>query len=110
MYVVVCWCFNEDGILPSGLVRLLDWLEPSLNNLLPNPFSEPPEAIVSRGMGAVRDYFKDLLQEEYIAERRDVKVVIIGGAEAGKTRYERRAGATAKRVSNLFLSRVVIRR
>ena len=41
-----------------------------------------------RGVGAVRDYFKALLQEEHITKRRDVKVVIVGEAGAGKTRYE----------------------
>lgn len=70
------------------LGRLLDWLEPFQDHLLPNPFSEPPEAIVSGGKGAVRKYFEALLQEEHVIERRDVKVVIIGEAGAGKTRCE----------------------
>lgn len=65
---------------------MLDWLEHVEHQLLPNPFSAPPEAIVSRGVGAVREYFEALLQEEHISERRDVKVVIIGEAGAGKTR------------------------
>lgn len=101
-------CFVEDGILPYRLERLLDWLEsswdpswivaryPRSDNLqvflLPNPFREPPEAIVCRGGRAVRDYFEVLLQEEHITERRDVKVVIIGEAGAGKTRCERQMG------------------
>lgn len=56
---------------------------------MPNRFSQPPEAIVYRGMSVVKEYFEDLLREEgkYIAERRDVKAVIIGEAGAGKTRY-----------------------
>lgn len=58
-------------------------------HLLPNPFQQPPEAIVERGMDEVKTYFENLLQDEYV-ERREIKVVIVGEAGAGKTRYERR--------------------
>lgn len=76
---------REDGTLPDWLSYFLDWIKPFQSGLLPNPFSQPPEAIVRHGMEAVKEYCKDL-RHDHIAECRDLKVVIIGEAGAGKTR------------------------
>lgn len=57
--------------------------------LYPNPFERPPEAVVRWGIGAVKKYFSDFFRDDYIAERRDIKAVIVGEAGSGKTRYER---------------------
>lgn len=54
--------------------------------MVPNPFQEPPEAVAQGGVGTVKDYFTDLFAEGFIAERRDVKVVIVGKEGTGKTR------------------------
>lgn len=60
-----------------------------MRGLLPNSaFREPPEAVASQGMAAVRDYFHEVFKERHISERRDLKAVIIGESGAGKTRYE----------------------
>lgn len=53
---------------------------------VPNPFREPPEAVVERGIDAVKQYFTALFAEGFTVERRDVKVVIVGREGTGKTR------------------------
>lgn len=76
--------------MPERLVKLLDNLEKverrgqlSLNN---NDFLMPPEAVVEKGLEAVRTYFRDLFSERVRIERHDVKALIIGQEGAGKTR------------------------
>lgn len=51
-----------------------------------NPFGNPPEAVVSKGMEAVMMFFEDVLKEGEVSVRRAVKAVIIGAAGSGKTR------------------------
>lgn len=81
---------NSDGGIPTRLVDLLGLLarvERRGNlSLLPNPFCEPPEAVVKQGMQFVKEYFTTLFTEGCTLERKDVKVVIVGKAGAGKTR------------------------
>lgn len=84
---------DEDGTSPNQVARFLDCLatlsEKNLNGgdlrLLPNPFSNPPEAVVSKGIESVKGFFEDVLKDE-VSHRRAVKVVIIGAAGSGKTR------------------------
>lgn len=52
-----------------------------------NPWEEPPEAVVKKGMAAVSEYFADLFQEGVApVPRRMIKVVLVGQEGAGKTR------------------------
>lgn len=55
-------------------------------NLDRNPWSEPPEAIMSQGMAAAAMYFDDLYAEPFRVRRNSVKVVLVGQEGAGKTR------------------------
>lgn len=73
---------------PQQMTELIDWLLalPTLK-LMPNPFREPPEAVVEGGMEAVRRYFTDLFAEPVTIVRRDVKAVILGKGGSGKTRW-----------------------
>lgn len=72
--------------LPPPLSELLEWLAERHSILVPNPFHEPPEAVVARGVDAVKEYFLDMFEDGFVAERRNVKAVIVGRAGAGKTR------------------------
>lgn len=54
--------------------------------LVPNPFRDPPEAVAKGGIESIEQYYKNIFAEGFVIERRDVKVVIIGKAGAGKTR------------------------
>lgn len=77
---------GKDGTPPNQVSRFLDWLEArSVCRLLPNPFDQPPAAIVSGGMWAVKGFFEAILKDE-VPQRRDLKAVIIGAAGSGKTR------------------------
>lgn len=52
-----------------------------------NPWKEPPEAVVEKGMAAVSEYFVDLFKEGVApVPRRMIKVVLVGQEGAGKTR------------------------
>lgn len=52
-----------------------------------NPWKEPPEAVVKKGMSAVSKYFADLFAEGVApVPRRMIKVVLVGQEGAGKTR------------------------
>ena len=52
-----------------------------------NPWKEPPEAVVEKGMAAVSEYFVDLFKEGIApVPRRMIKVVLVGQEGAGKTR------------------------
>ena len=83
--------------VPDGLSRLLEILceaekgEPDkVPNyklcLNPNPWAEPPEAVVEHGMTAVLTYFDDLYSAPCSVRRNSVKVVLVGQEGAGKTR------------------------
>lgn len=78
---------HSAGQLPAGLANLLARLEDiRCLRLFRNDFVEPPEALVATGMHAVKTYYMDLFAEGSTVERRDVKVVVVGMAGAGKTR------------------------
>lgn len=51
-----------------------------------NPWKEPPEAVVKKGMPAVLGYFADLFAEGVTVRRNMIKVVLVGQEGAGKTR------------------------
>lgn len=52
-----------------------------------NPWKEPPEAVVKKGMPAVREYFVDLFADGVTPVSRSmIKVVLVGQEGAGKTR------------------------
>lgn len=84
--------------LPKQLGILLAWLSKLEElhgvgiglDLRNNPWREPPEAVVEKGMQAVSEYFADLFAERVAPVRRNmIKVVIVGQEGAGKTRYAR---------------------
>ena len=83
---------SAGGAVPDGLSRLLELLrmvERTRNHALelnPNPWAEPPEAVVKSGMTAVLAYFDDLYSAPCSARRNSVKVVLVGQEGAGKTR------------------------
>lgn len=57
-----------DGTAPNKVARFLHWLAAlSSCNLLPNPFTNPPDAIVSEGMEAVKGFFEDALKYEELS-------------------------------------------
>ena len=51
-----------------------------------NPWEEPPEAVLKKGMPAVWEYFDDLFAEGTTIRRSMIKVVLVGQEGAGKTR------------------------
>jgi len=52
-----------------------------------NPWKEPPEAVVMKGMQAASEYFADLFAEGVTDRRNMIKVVLVGQEGAGKTRW-----------------------
>lgn len=88
----VCWLFDAGGVsLPKQLAELLSLLSrmeehPGLG-LHDNPWEEPPEAVVKKGMTAVSQYFADLFAEGAMIRRNMIKVVLVGQEGAGKTRF-----------------------
>ena len=82
---------SAGGAVPDGLSRLLELLRKMERRyhameLNPNPWAEPPEAVVKSGMTAVLAYFDDLYSAPCSARRNSVKVVLVGQEGAGKTR------------------------
>ncbi|CAM9177444.1 unnamed protein product [Ectocarpus sp. 8 AP-2014] len=73
------------GTIPSELRRLLETLDGADTDLGGNPWAEPPESIVTKGMESVRGYFEDLYAEPCRVQRSSVKVVLVGQEGAGKT-------------------------
>lgn len=54
--------------------------------LVPNPFREPPEAVVEKGVKAVESYLRGRLADSITVQHRQLKAVILGQRGAGKTR------------------------
>lgn len=84
-------CPNGKGgaSIPKELGVLLTWLSKLDTVNLPldnNPWVEPPEAVVKKGMRAASAYFANLFAEGATLVRRTINVVIVGEAGAGKTR------------------------
>lgn len=79
---------HSGRVLPQQLAELIAWLKDleGMSWLVPNPFHEPPEAVVQAGMEDIEMYFEDLFAEGLAAERRGMKAVIVGQEGAGKTR------------------------
>ncbi|CAM9739665.1 unnamed protein product [Ectocarpus sp. 4 AP-2014] len=74
------------GAMPSQLCRLLDVLDRVAPwNLFPNPWAEPPESVVGKGVKSIRGYFEDLYAEPCWIKRSSVKIVLVGQEGAGKT-------------------------
>ncbi|CBJ48810.1 LRR-GTPase of the ROCO family, putative pseudogene [Ectocarpus siliculosus] len=78
------------GTLPVALASLLDNFDrlDGIGGLLlsPNPWEHPPEAFVTGGMRAVRQYFEAIYKGGTTAVTRPLKVVILGKETVGKTR------------------------
>lgn len=71
----------------SKLLALISRLEKDQSGLAQNPWKEPPEAVVEKGMPAVSEYFSDLFAEGVDPVPRSmIKVVLVGQEGAGKTR------------------------
>ncbi|EGJ30029.1 MULTISPECIES: COR domain-containing protein [Moorena] len=72
---------NQLTTVPESLTKLTNLTE---LDLMVNPLETPPIEIVKNGIEAIRDYFRQLLEEgkDYIYE---AKLLIVGEAGAGKT-------------------------
>eukprot|EP00752_Nemacystus_decipiens_P018192 g16322.t1 len=74
------------GPIPSQLRRLLDFLDGlRALDVGDNPWAEPPESIVLKGVQGVRAFYEDLYSEPCRIQRNGVKIVIVGQEGAGKT-------------------------
>ncbi|CAM9322083.1 unnamed protein product [Ectocarpus sp. 12 AP-2014] len=73
------------GSIPSELHRLLETLDRAWGIRQGNPWAEPPESIVAKGMASIRGYFEDLYAEPFRAQRSSVKIILVGQEGAGKT-------------------------
>lgn len=82
------WSYTAAGFsLPKKLEELLTWLsEISTVQIFGNPWEEPPEAVMNKGMRAVSQYFTDVFAEGVTVRRSMIKVVLVGQEGAGKTR------------------------
>lgn len=88
--------FAKAGVpIPKQLGKLLVFLSKiyekhgklRVREIEDNPWKEPPEAVVKKGMPAVWEYFVDLFAEGVApVPRRMIKVVLVGQEGAGKTR------------------------
>ncbi|CAM9344602.1 unnamed protein product, partial [Ectocarpus sp. 12 AP-2014] len=78
---------SAGALFPKQLDELLASLS-KLSRLVVdrNPWQEPPEAVVERGIPAVREYFTDIFAEGVAPVSRNmIKVVLVGQGGAGKT-------------------------
>ena len=86
------WCAPGNAVgrpIPRQLRRLLDMLDRvQLLLINDNPWAEPPEPIVRKGIKHIRGYFEDLYSEPCQIQRNGVKIVLVGQEGAGKTRRE----------------------
>jgi len=73
--------YNELNILPVFIAELPLLKEISLDG---NPLEIPPYSIAKRGINAINDYFKQIIQQgvDYLYE---AKLLIVGDPGAGKT-------------------------
>ena len=90
--------YTEAGVsIPEQLGKLLAllaklegtglWFGDNKLHISNNPWKEPPEAVVEKGMPAVREYFVDLFAEGVApVPRCMIKVILVGQEGAGKTR------------------------
>ena len=72
--------FNQLTTLPESITKLsnLTWLDLSFN-----PLVTPPIEVATKGIEAIKDYFKQMKQDsDYLYE---AKLLIVGEAGAGKT-------------------------
>eukprot|EP00752_Nemacystus_decipiens_P008335 g7449.t1 len=78
---------NAAGVsIPKQLGELLALLLKVNLKMGGNPWKEPPEAVVEKGMPAVWEYFADLFAEGVAhVPRTMIKVVLVGQEGAGKT-------------------------
>lgn len=85
---IICPLVAVSLSVPKELRRLLALLSKLQSglHLTNNPWEEPPEAVLKKGMRAVSEYFTDLFAEGTTFRRRMVKVVLVGQEGAGKTR------------------------
>lgn len=89
---LVFLCTKAGGSIPEqldGLLALFHKLEQTAEHRLflnGNPWKEPPEAIVKKGMTVASEYFIDLFKEGVSVRRNMIKVVLVGQEGAGKTR------------------------
>jgi len=73
--------------IPKKLGELLSFFSKLKERALDrNPWKEPPEAVVEKGMPAVWDYFVDVFGEGVTVRRTMIKAVLVGQEGAGKTR------------------------
>ena len=78
-----------------GSVDEAQWLlsmveKKAMVGLTGNPWIMPPEAVVEKGLHAVKTYYTDVREAGTKAiPRRLLKVVLVGSSSAGKTRQER---------------------
>ncbi|MBP6828676.1 MAG: leucine-rich repeat domain-containing protein [Saprospiraceae bacterium] len=55
-----------------------------------NPISDVPHEVMSRGLDAVREYFKTIEKPEDTIEIRESKLLIVGEPQSGKTTFTRK--------------------
>ncbi|CAM9664047.1 unnamed protein product [Ectocarpus sp. 4 AP-2014] len=72
-----------DGLL--ALFRKLERTSRHTLGLNGNPWKEPPEVVVKKGVAAASEYFADLFKEGVSVRRNMIKVVLVGQEGAGKT-------------------------
>lgn len=77
---------NELNVLPVEIIKLPDTLRLNVDN---NPLETPPLEVASQGIGAIREYFRQLDSKgvDYLYE---AKLVIVGEPGAGKTSLVRK--------------------
>ncbi|CAM9992582.1 unnamed protein product [Scytosiphon promiscuus] len=83
----------RSGSLPVALASLVDRFDRLERrgglSLAQNPWEHPPEAVVTGGMRAVRQYFEAIFKGGSTAVTRPLKVVIVGKETIGKTSLRR---------------------
>lgn len=87
---VLCLNATAGASAPEQLETLMGWLsalqEGGTLDLRSNPWKEPPEAVVKKGMVGASEFFADLYAEGATIRLNMIKVVLVGQQSAGKTR------------------------